>query len=378
LPNLRILFLATRDWKNPGLAGGDKAMSEYARYLSHAGHKVTFVASRFAGSPTRETVDGVEVVRLRGLLSLWLLTFLFYLRSGRSKYDVVVAEGFGGSRIPRLTPLYVREPIITEWHQIHRDIFAAQYPRLFVPILNLLERVTAHIHRNTLIRVATADWQAAFPRLGFRKENIALVPVGIPEDWLDGDDIAQVRKPNVLWLGKFRRYKCPHHLVLAMPGVLKEVPNAHLLLAGRHDDKRYEAYLRRLVSELGLDRSVNFEFDVAEEKKKDLITKSRVLALPSSVEGFGLVVLEANACGVPVVASSGVPYGAVRDGENGLRYQFGDIEGLTKALIVMLVDNTRHDVMSANAKRFASAFGWRTAGAQFEQLVERAAHRSHI
>jgi glycosyltransferase involved in cell wall biosynthesis len=351
-------------------------MSEYARYMSYAGHKVTFVASRFRGASTREVIDGVEIVRLRGLTSLWLLTFLYYFRNGRSNYDVVVAEGFGGSRIPRLTPLYVREPIITEWHQIHRDLFAAQYPRVFVPALNLLERVTAYFHRNTFVRVATVEWQAAFPRLGFRKENIALVPVGIREDWLNGEDAAQVLKPNVLWLGKFRRYKCPHHLVLAMPDVLKAVPSAHLLLAGRHDDLRYEAYLRRLVSELGLDESVEFQFDVSEERKRVLIRESRLLALPSSVEGFGIVVLEANACGVPVVASSGVPDGAVREGENGLKYQFGDIHGLAKVLIRMLMDNELHDYLSGNARRFAKGFGWQTVGAQFEQLVEKAAQRA--
>ena len=61
----------------------------------------------------------------------------------RAEMQDEVAEGFGGSRIPRLAPLYVKEPVITEWHQIHRDLFAVQYPRLFNGPLNLLERLTA-------------------------------------------------------------------------------------------------------------------------------------------------------------------------------------------------------------------------------------------
>ena len=98
----------------------------------------------------------------------------------RGKYDLVVEEGFGGSRIPRLAPLYVKEPIITEWHQIHQALFEAQYPKIMVPFLNLLERSVAYLHRNTLVRAGTVEWQEAFPSIGFRKGNVFVVPVRPP------------------------------------------------------------------------------------------------------------------------------------------------------------------------------------------------------
>src|SRR6202011_1732558 len=100
---------------------------------------------------------------------------------------------------------------------------------------------------------------------------------------------------------------------------------------------------------------------------------SRVLVVPSAVEGFGIVVLEANACGVPVVASSGVPEGAVRHRVNGLRYQFGNIEALSKALIEILTDDALCDELSANAQTFAHRFSWSSVGAQYEHVVQRAA-----
>ena len=148
---MRVLFLVSRDIRHPSNTGGDIGLWERALYLASVGHKVTLMASRFPGAERREVIDGVEVVRTGGLLWLWLTTFLFYMRQARGRYDVVVTEGFGGSRIPRLTPLYVREPIITEWHQIHSDLFAAQYPAFAVPFLNLLERLTAFVHRDTIL-----------------------------------------------------------------------------------------------------------------------------------------------------------------------------------------------------------------------------------
>ena len=103
---LRVLFLASRDWYHPATTGGDITLWENARYLASVGHEVTFVAARYAGAPQEELLDGIKVVRLGGLHSLWLRTFTYYLSRGRGRYDVVVAEGFGGSRIPRLTPCF--------------------------------------------------------------------------------------------------------------------------------------------------------------------------------------------------------------------------------------------------------------------------------
>src|SRR5450759_1172697 len=252
--------MATRDWYHPATTGGDMTMWENARYLASVGHDVTFVAAGHAGAPKTELLDGIRVVRLGGIHSLWFRTFVHYVSQWRGHYDVVVAEGFGGSRIPRMTPLYVKEPIITEWHQVHRDLFAVQYPRLLNGPLNLLEHTTAWIHRNTLVRAGTDEWREAFTKIGFRPENIFVVPVSIREEWIASSTpppqpspaSGEGRKPTVLWLGKLRRYKCPDHAVRAMAEVVRKVPRATLIIAGRRDDARYERQLRALVTELNL------------------------------------------------------------------------------------------------------------------------------
>src|SRR5467141_1951392 len=96
-PRLRVLFLASRDWYHPATTGGDITLWENARYLASIGHRVTFVAAHYPGALEQEVLDGIAVVRLGGLHSLWLRTFLYYRSHARGNYDVVVAEGFGGS-----------------------------------------------------------------------------------------------------------------------------------------------------------------------------------------------------------------------------------------------------------------------------------------
>ena len=70
------------------------------------------------------------------------------------------------------------------------------------------------------------------------------------------------------------------------------------------------------------------------------------------VEGFGIVVLEANARGVPVIASDGVPEGAVQEGRNGLRYRFGDIDSLAGIMTSDLLQQLGH----ANRESLARSF----------------------
>jgi glycosyltransferase involved in cell wall biosynthesis len=370
---MRILFLATRDWYNPATTGGDNTLWENARYLASAGYEVTYFAARFPGAAKEETIDGIHVVRLGGIHSMWLTTFLYYMRRWRGKVDLVVAEGFGGSRIPRFAPLYVAEPLITEWHQIHRDLFAIKYPKLMNGPLNLLERWTAWVHRNTLVRAGTEEWKAAFPQIGFKPHNVFVVPVSIRDDWFHEPNRTRATAPNILWLGKVRRYKCPHHAIEAMPEVLRHIPPARLVIAGRRDDPTYERELRRLAEQLGVSDHVDFQFDLTEAEKRSLLQKTRVLVMPSTVEGFGIVALEANACGVPVVASTGVPEGAVRDGFNGLRYPFGDVDALAGRIVRLLEDGDLYARLSENGVAHAERFSWSRVGPEFERIVARAA-----
>lgn len=375
---LKVLILATRDWYHPETTGGDNTMWEQARYLAWAGHSVTLVTASYPGARREELLDGIRVVRLGGIHSLWFRTFVYYMTRCRGRFDVVVAEGFGGSRIPRFAPLYVKEPIITEWHQIHRDLFAAQYPKFLGGPLNLLERITAWVHRNTLVRAGTEEWRRAFPSIGFKRENVFLLPVSIREDWLTGSQRTPARQPTILWLGKFRRYKCPHHAIRAMSEVLLSVPDAKLVLAGRHDDRAYERSLADLGEQLGLGAHLQFCFDIGEAEKRSLLYSSRTVVVPSAVEGFGVVVLEANACGVPVVASDRVPEGAVRDRYNGLRYEFGDVRSLAGAMIRLLTDDDLCQCLSRNAHAFAQQFAWQHVGAQFERIVDQVARRELV
>ncbi len=111
------------------------------------------------------------------------------------------------------------------------------------------------------------------------------------------------RRPVILTFGRMfsmERYKGFDEVIDAMPRLITHVPELVYVAAGDGGDR---ARLEDKVRTLGLTDHVVFTGRVSEEEKADLYHLSDVYVMPSSGEGFGFVILEALACGIPVVAS---------------------------------------------------------------------------
>jgi glycosyltransferase involved in cell wall biosynthesis len=352
---MRILFMVSRDETNPRAAGGDVQAAAYARYLSEAGHQVTFWTSTYEGAPRKEARKGVEVERLGGLSALPLRCWLRYRRSG-DEFDLVYTEAIGGTRFPFLAPLYVRQPLLAAWYQVNRPVFIHQYGRVAGGALGALERGVARLHGGATVLTPSESRRGDLIAMGFRPERVfAVPPLALRTMPAHDPDLAS-GEPLIVWLGKVRRYKCVHLAIEAMAEVVKRCPAARLVVAGRRDDPAYLRELQVLVARLGLANSVGFAFDLSEKEKADLLAKATALVLPSPIEGFGIVILEAAALGTPAVVSEGVPEEAVTDGYNGLRVPFGDTGALAGAIVRVLQSTDLHEELARNALAWARGF----------------------
>jgi glycosyltransferase involved in cell wall biosynthesis len=369
---VRLLFLVSRHETDPRAAGGDIMGSTYARYLAEAGHEVTYLTSSYPAAPRRECRDGVKIVRLsRPELLAWRM-HTYYKRRGEH-FDLVYEEAIGGARIPFCAPLYVQQPLLTAWYQVNRPLFIQQYGRWLGEGLSLLEKWVARLHRKAYIIALSQDRRNDLLDLGFRPEQVFVVPpVGI-DGLPPGHQPPVSHQPLIVWLGKIRRYKRIDHAIHAMQRVALACPDASLVIAGRQDDIRYENRLRQLAQSLGLNGRVRFALNMPEEEKFRLLAEARALILPSPVEGFGIVILEANACGTPAVVSEGVPEDVVVDGYNGLRAPFGDIDGLAAHLVQLLKDESLFQTVSRNATEHVRKFSKARIAEDVDQLFRRVA-----
>ena len=144
-------------------------------------------------------------------------------------------------------------------------------------------------------------------------------------------------RPVILTFGRMsadERYKGFDEVIEAMPRLAARVPGLVYVAAGEGSDR---TRLEAKAKSLGVSEHVKFSGRVSEAEKADLYRLADAYVMPSSGEGFGFVVLEALACGIPVVASrTDGTREAVRDGELGLLVDPQDSTGLEAAIIEAL------------------------------------------
>jgi glycosyltransferase involved in cell wall biosynthesis len=162
--------------------------------------------------------------------------------------------------------------------------------------------------------------------------------------------------PSVLFVGRLRRYKGVDTLLEAFARLRPRLPEARLTVLG---DGPHRAALEERARRLRLGDAVEFTGFLPPAEKVRRLAEAWVSALPSPKEGWGLTVVESNACGTPVVASrSPGLVDSVRDGESGLLVPHGDADALAGALARVLGDAPLRERLRAGGLAWARRFSW--------------------
>ena len=364
---MKILVVNWQDIRNPLGGGAEVHLHEIFKRLASQGHQVMLFSSSFTGAPPEETIDNIRVVRSgsRNLFNFSVPVW-YWKRFRREQFDVVVDDI---NKIPFSTPLYVREPLVGIVHHLFgKSIFQeASLPgalyvygsELFVP----------SVYKNTQMAVVSESTRQELVQKGFNERNISIVPNAVDTT------LYRVLEPEpreliVGHLGRLKRYKSVEHLLEAFKIVRIEMPEAILSIVGDGD---HRAALEQKTRELQIDSAVRFMGQVSEEEKVRLLNRMTVAVNCSAKEGWGLTVIEANACGVPVVASD-VPglRDAVLDERTGLLYDYGNIEQLAEKILLVLRDQQLRKRLSGEAVRWASSFTWEDSAGKMLAVLQRA------
>jgi glycosyltransferase involved in cell wall biosynthesis len=364
---MRILVINWQDIRNPLGGGAEVHMHEIFSRIARRGHSVTLLCSGFPGAPAEETIDGITVVR-RGSRELFNFIVPFAYRTLRKRgFDVVVDDL---NKIPFFTPLFVREPLVAIAHHLFdRSIFLeSAYP--VAAYVYWTERLALDLYRRRGIpfMVVSASTQSEFLQRGYRREDLPIVHNCVNHALYHPTGVPRSAVPLVGYFGRLKKYKSVDHLLQAMVLVRAAVPGARCVIVGEGDDRpRLEA----LAAAADPAESVTFTGFVPDARKVELLQEMWVMATPSSKEGWGLTVVEANACGTPVVASN-VPglRDAVRNGETGLLYPYGDVPALAAALVQLLQNTELRKRLGEQAMTWAKTFDWDVAADRALEVLE--------
>lgn len=210
---------------------------------------------------------------------------------------------------------------------------------------------------------------AVTSKYGVDPARIAVIPNGVDETFLSPGQRILHPKPRLLFVGRLSVQKNLHMFLNALDGVSEKFETT---LVG---DGELEAELKQAVNELRL-QNVRFNGRADGAELRELYANADVFVLPSEREGMPLVLLEALAMGLPIVATDVTGNrDVVAHGENGLLVPLGDTSGLRQALLSVTSDPDRYIRMSKASLRLATRYSSKAVAANFERVYAQASKR---
>jgi glycosyltransferase involved in cell wall biosynthesis len=335
------------------IGGAERRYFEIAKRLAKK-HDVTVYSLRLQGSEDYEVYEGIEIKRVglrhpmgkRSLLPL--ISYKPFLEALRSDYDIIDANQGIASFMGAFSPL-TKRPIVATFHDIYWRQWNQFFPKPYAWFGKFMEFAWSRLQYDRVIANSppTAD---KLRRLGF--SNIKTIVSGIDLRMIDS--IKAKKEDRVIYVGRLIKYKHVDELIKSMKGV-----DAKLTIVGSGPD---EAALKKLAKETGID--AEFLGYVSEKEKIKLMKSSKILVNPSSVEGLGLILAEAMACGTAVVARP-LPSYFFCNAKNSLMTEnfAGSINGL-------LDNDSRRNELVKNALKTSREFDWDKTASQVEEVYE--------
>lgn len=348
-----------RDIKNPEAGGAEVLTHEIStRLVKEYHHKVTLFTSSFRGAIWNESIDGINVIREGGKYTVYEKAKSYYKRA-RENYNLIIDEI---NVKPFLTPKFVEKekPILALIHQISPEQFTHELPfPLSILGRYYLEKKWLSYYKYIPTVTVSQSTKEELEKLGFR--NITLIPEGLSISPLSAVPVKE-SIPTIVFIGRLKKHKLPHHAIQAFALIKKEIPSARMWVIG-------DGYLRKQLEGLNV-KDIKFYGHVSNAQKYDLLGRAHLVLMPGIREGWGLVVTEANAMGTPVIAYN-IPglRDSVIDGDSGILVGENTPSGLAFSAVSLLTNPDLLNKLSFNALTLSKRFSWGKSADIFNKII---------
>ncbi len=282
----------------------------------------------------------------------------------KERFDVIDCQEF--PYFPcfsaKLASITKRSKLIVTWHEVW-DAYWYEYLGRKGFFGKYVEKVAAHLTGN-IVAVSEMTRQN-LQKLGVQR-NIDLIPNGIDFEAIQKIPASE-EESDVIFAGRLIKEKNIDLLLRSLALMKGNFPKVKCTIIG--DGPEREA-LEELANELGLQGNIYWKgFLRNQDEVLSYVKSSRVFALPSVREGFGIVALEANACGVPVVTVKHHQNAAcdlVSDGENGFVCELMS-EDMAET-ICLLLNHGSNDKEDKACIQYAGRYDWNQIVSMTEEV----------
>jgi len=351
---MRILILNWRDIKNPKSGGAEILTHEIAKRWVLWGHTVVQISAKFENGKSKETIDGVKLIRLGRWWSVHFLAFLYYFKNLQSNTDVIIDEVHG---LPFFSALYAPRKTVLFACEVADQLFFQIFPYPIALVGIVLEKLYLNFYRNIPSLAISKSTQEDLIKRGFKKKNVTVLPMGltIPKGI---KKYSKEKNPTLIYLSRINKQKGIEDAIEIFSLIHKELPKSRLWIVGSGSPK-YIKDLRGQIKKYGFLRSVKFFGFVDEKRKFELLSRSHFLIFPSVHEGWGLVISEAGIVGTPsaVYDVPGVR-DVVRHGKRGIMVEKSRPDLLAEHIIFVLRNDKLYKDLQGKLVTFKKETSW--------------------
>jgi glycosyltransferase involved in cell wall biosynthesis len=368
---MKILQIIYESFGSPfGFGGAGMRAYKIFRRLKER-HDITFLCMKYPGAEDREIEGlkhhfvGIESNNFTWSVLAYTLNAGKFVRNKGNKFDIII-ENF----LPA-TPFFPRyltkTPVVLQIQDFWGKHVFQRYPFRFALPMLLTEKFYPKLYPQIIFVSDVTKERFHLPA------KTITIPNGIDERLLRADE---ENDNSILFLSSIDLYKKGLDVLLeAFSRISPLYQNVILSIAGtgrdvdllKHEIDKLPANVRKNVRLLGW---------VSGEEKTRVISRALLTVLPSRHESSPISILEAAACGKPVIVSDIPELAFVSQEGFGISFSSGSANELSAQIRLLLANSEKREALGKSGRKFAAQFLWDDIAVQFEEVLRTAAEKS--
>ncbi len=353
-------------------------VQSYIYYLSKElsnRHQVTIISQRYKNAPAYEQISRNLIVYRVGMplnsieASLFTLPYrLIFLLSAFKKgleidFDVVQGNNFVTYPVAFLVGFFKRKKTVA-WYP---DVFVGRWFNLMGAvglIGEISERFSLILPWNSVIALSNSTKNKLTK---FIKKPIPVIYGGVNINDFQINGVSKNEVFTIICVARLVNYKRVDLLIDAANILKTKGYNFKIDLIGDGPEKKK---IETLIDNYNLGERMNLSSGISRTELIKKYRQAHIFCLPSEVEGFGLVIIEAAACKLPYVVTNIDILKEVTKGKGGLYFKKGDARDLASKFEVLINNKDLRKSLSRESIELARSYSWKEIAKQFERVYE--------